>query len=385
MDGKQVLPVKQLFVLAIIMLSATLLVAVMLAVGPVLAGENQKLKELLTCSGTLKQGDKGLLVEGLQAALSGLGYYEGAVDGIFGPLTKTSVTKFQKEAGLQADGLAGPKTIGALTAMYQRKFPPETHTVKPGETLSLLSDRYGVSVADIKRANGLADENRIFAGQSLSIAPVVLEPEPPKEPTHPEPVEPSVPAFPSPTKGICLTFDDGPDLLTTGPILSTLGKYGVKATFFVIGNKAEKHPELLKEISDKGHTLGIHGYEHKPLAGLPAQEVSKDLRLAQEIVWDITGQKPYLYRPPAGLLDHTQITEAARLGLGVMMWTNIGGADLGAADSEEVTERVVNSATDGGIILLHEGLPCTVEALPDLIESLARLGFGFRNPPVTAH
>ncbi len=63
-----------------------------------------------------------------------------------------------------------------------------------------------------------------------------------------------------------------------------------------------------------------------------------------------------------------------------MMWTNIGGADLGAKDASEVVSRVVESAKNGSILLLHEGLPNTALALPSIIESLARLGFGFRNP-----
>jgi len=89
---------------------------------------------------------------------------------------------------------------------------------------------------------------------------------------------------------------------------------------------------------------------------------------------------PYLYRPPLGALDETQVIEASKLDMRVTMWTNIGGADLGASSAEEVVSKTVSRATDGGIIMLHEGLQHTVEALPTIIETLARLGYGFQNP-----
>lgn len=153
----------------------------------------------------------------------------------------------------------------------------------------------------------------------------------------------------------------------------------MKATFFVTGARAVKNPDLVREIVAAGHVVGVHGFDHKVLAGLSASEVRKDLVKAQETISAITGQKPWLYRPPFGLLDQTQRAEAGKLGLTVLMWTNIGGADLGARSAADVVERVTAMARDGCVILLHEGLRNTVEALPSLIETLARLGFGFQN------
>ncbi len=300
------------------------------------------------------------------------------MDGEFGPVTERAVVSFQNSVKITADGLVGPKTRQALAVSYIKKEPPEHHTVRPGETLSYISSRYGVSLELIQTQNKITNPNRIYVGQVLTIKPMsVSPPEIQNEPVAPEP---SIPAFPQPDKGICLTFDDGPDLLTTGPILSTLDKYGVKGVFFVIGEKAEKHPELVREMVEKGHAVGVHGFEHKPLTGLPTSEVLGDIKKARDAIVAQTGYEPYLYRPPGGGLDSNQILQAARLGLNVMMWTNVGGADLGANTPDEVVERVINQATNGGIILLHEGIANTVEALPDLIESLARLGYGFRTP-----
>lgn len=356
--------------------------------GSASAQYSQGVRDFLAADQLLKSGDRGSPVSGLQDILAALGHYEGYVDGVFGPLTESAVLEFQEDCGLHVDGLVGPKTKSALVALYQRRNPPESHTVKPGETLSSIAGRYGVSVSSLQNANGIKNQDLIYAGQVLAIrvaestAPVgpgSQVPDTGHEPSDPEPdvVEP---VFPAPTKTICLTFDDGPDPTGTRPILAILDDYGIKATFFVIGEKVERYPELVQEMLDRGHTVGIHGHEHKPLAGLPASQVAGDLKRACDAVVAITGTKPRLFRPPGGYLDRTQVVQAARLGLSVVMWTNIGGADLGCSDPQDVVDRVVTSATDGGIVLLHEGLPNTLEALPSLIESLARLGFGFRNP-----
>ncbi len=329
----------------------------------------------------LKQGDTGQGVKALQEVLNALGYSAGTPDGIFGGKTKTAVLKFQKDRGLTSDGVVGPSTLSSLSALYDRKHPPSTHAVKRGETLWDIGERYGISVANLMAANCIKNANLIYVGQLLTLkAGSVPSPtEPPESETTPVVDVPKEPTFPTPVQGVCLTFNDGPDETTTRSILSTLNKYGVKATFFVIGKNAAKHPELLRQIADRGHVIGVHGFEHKVLAGCRAEEVAEDLKKAVDVVTEITGKRPWLYRPPGGLLDETQVREAAKLGLQVVMWTNIGGADLDASSPQAVVDRVLASSKQGGIILLHEGLSNTAQALPLLIESLANSRFGFRN------
>lgn len=328
----------------------------------------------------LKMRDEGNLVRTLQEVLSDLDHYSDYIDGVFGVKTRSAVEQFQKSQDLKADGIVGPATLARLSAEYLRKNPPDTHIVRSGETLSTIAWKYGVKVSFLQEINGLRSADWIYAGQVLAVKgqPEVKETIPnPPEPVPPVPEEPH---FPVPDKAVCLTFNDGPDPSTTGPILATLDKYGIKATFFVIGDKAERHPELVREMASRGHVVAVHGYEHKVLAGLSPKEVERDLAKACSVITSLTGRSPYLYRPPEGVLDETQVREATRLGLRVMMWTNIGGADLGAKDAAEVVFRIVESAKNGSILLLHEGLPNTAVALPSIIESLARLGFGFRNP-----
>lgn len=339
------------------------------------------LESFFAFTGLIRPGERGDRVRLLQEALRACGY-DLTADGIFGPLTESALKEFQRKSGLYADGIAGPATIRELSRLYYRANPPDKHVVKSGETLSTIAGRYGVSVEDLVRINGLRNPDMVYAGEVLSIKALKEPPAPPAQETPEEPPElpPEPPVFPPPDRRVCLTFDDGPDLSTTRPILAILRQYGVKATFFLIGERVLRHPELAEEIAREGHVIGVHGFEHKALAGLSASQVRRDLEEARDAVVRVTGVTPYLYRPPLGALDHTQVSEATKLGMRVTMWTNIGGADLGAASAEEVTARTVSAANDGGIIMLHEGLQHTVEALPSLIEALARLGYGFQNP-----
>ncbi|MGE5580105.1 MAG: polysaccharide deacetylase family protein [Bacillota bacterium] len=343
-------------------------------------------ESLFNHTGLIRKGDRGELVRSLQQVLDALGYRTQA-DGVFGDSTRASLKQFQEERGLHADGIAGPRSLAALSAQYYRKNPPDTHTVKRGETLSVIADRYSISVEALSRINRLDDIDRIYVGQVLLLKEDPLQTSG-QGAGHPEGAaeDPASgggfvppPAPPAPTKRVCLSFDDGPDVNTTRQILATLDRYGIKATFFLVGDRAVRNPDLVQEVANAGHVIGVHGYDHKALSGLSASEVRKDLQKALNAIEEITGKKPHLYRPPGGYLDRVQIEEAERLGLTTLMWTNIGGADLRASSAEEVVFRVTQAAKDGGVLLLHEGLRHTAEALPSIIESLARAGFGFQN------
>ena len=342
-----------------------------------LGEDGADVRTLLEHRGLVRLGDEGEVVRAVQEALSSLGYSL-SVDGIFGTETRSELVAFQRDKGLYPDGIAGPATLAALSREYLRANPPETHTVKQGETLSGIADLYGIDLATLIRLNPLLDPDLIYVGQTLVIreheeAEAEEEPVPAKDVSVPDLLPPA------PVMRVCLTFDDGPDIGTTRPILSVLRSYGVKATFFLRGDMAARYPDLVREIAAEGHVIGIHGYEHKPLVSLSPAEVARDLRRAIDTLQSITGVRPWLYRPPGGRIDAVQLAEVERLGLVTLMWTNIGGADLWADTPSEVVQGVTESARDGAVILLHEGLQRTVEALPSVIETLARAGFGFQN------
>lgn len=355
--------------------------AIVILANDVVIGKQSDYAALFESKQNLRHGHSGEEVTQLQKLLSELGFYKSSVDGIFGDKTKTAVLEFQGKMNLAKDGIVGPTTRRTLQAQQIKLSPPGSHTVVSGETLAVIAGKYGLSTSSLIRINNLKNPDRIFPGDVLilRVEEKVTESSSNPEQALTEPVPLPAEPLPVPYKRICLTFNDGPDPVTTPVILNSLDEYGIKATFFVIGEKVNKYPELVKKMAESGHVIGVHGYQHKVLAGLSSKEVYADLQMAQTCISQVCGQKPYLYRPPLGILDEIQIREAQRLGMRVLMWTNIGGADLETQSPQEVLERVLASAKDGSIILLHEGFPYTAEALSQMIPSLARMGFGFQN------
>ena len=112
-------------------------------------------------------------------------------------------------------------------------------------------------------------------------------------------------------KKIALTFDDGPHYKYTDKILDILEKYGVKATFFVIGENAERHPEKVKRIASLGHEIGNHTYSHPHLKKVSGTELGEEIQKASDVICKLTGKKPVLFRPPEGYCG-ADIAETAK-------------------------------------------------------------------------
>ena len=180
-------------------------------------------------------------------------------------------------------------------------------------------------------------------------------------------------------RGVALTFDDGPHPEHTPKVLDLLDAAGAKATFFVIGHKAEKHPELVREIVRRGHAVGMHSYAHDRLFSLRSLRfVRDDLGRAVEVLEAITGERPWLFRPPVG---HTSLRIARaveELDLEVVGWSVRGVDGLARSKPERVAARVVPGLVDGAIVLLHDAaerdthVPASLAALPRILEVLDR-------------
>jgi peptidoglycan/xylan/chitin deacetylase (PgdA/CDA1 family) len=179
-------------------------------------------------------------------------------------------------------------------------------------------------------------------------------------------------------KGVALTFDDGPDPTTTTRTLDALDAAGVKATFFVIGKKAEAHPDVIRAIVERGHALGLHSYAHDRLFAMRgASRWRSDLKRCARVVEDITGTRPKIFRPPIGhTVPHTPRV-VRELGLRVIGWS-VSARDGVRADPKKVAERIVEGARDGSIVLLHDASergthePAGVAALPEILAGLAK-------------
>jgi len=177
---------------------------------------------------------------------------------------------------------------------------------------------------------------------------------------------------------VVLTFDDGPDPEHTREVLDTLDKHDAKATFFVIGHKAEKHPELVREILERGHTVGVHGFAHERLFALRgSRHVRQDLERAIRTLEIITDRTPTLFRPPIGHTNPTIARIADQLDLTLVGWSVRARDGLASATPQDVVSRIARGLKDGAIVLLHDAAerggrkPAGVSALPEILEKIA--------------
>jgi peptidoglycan/xylan/chitin deacetylase (PgdA/CDA1 family) len=179
-------------------------------------------------------------------------------------------------------------------------------------------------------------------------------------------------------RGVALTFDDGPHPTWTPRILAILAKHRARATFFLVGRKAEEHPEVVRAILDAGHSVGLHSYAHDRLFALRGQRrVREDLERGIRVLEEVTGTRPVLFRPPIGHTNPAIARVADALDLTVVGWTISGRDGLASARVEDVIARVRRDLADRAIVLLHDAPekgdrePAAVKALPAILDAIA--------------
>jgi peptidoglycan/xylan/chitin deacetylase (PgdA/CDA1 family) len=184
---------------------------------------------------------------------------------------------------------------------------------------------------------------------------------------------------PSSKKEVALTFDDAPDGEFTPKILDVLKREGVKATFFVVGNRIEAHPDIMRRIVAEGHAIGNHSYNHANLPKLTDAEFRQQIRKTDELIRHYTGYVPTIVRPPYGAISEEQIKWLKSQNKIVINW-NVDSLDWKSLDAKTVEANVLAHVFPGSIILQHSGggtgedLTGTVEALPNIIKHLRENG-----------
>ena len=186
-------------------------------------------------------------------------------------------------------------------------------------------------------------------------------------------------------KVIALTFDDGPWIETTEDVLTILERFEVPATFFVTGRQVEQFPHLAQRIVMSGHAIANHSWTH-PMENMDSETAIRELEGTNRLIEQATGVRPALFRPPGGNLNTRLVDYAKRAQLAVMMWSS---------DSEDyyvsaplIVDNVLQSVRPGGIVLFHDGggdQQATVDALPQLLATLSRLGYRFVTVPELLH
>lgn len=170
---------------------------------------------------------------------------------------------------------------------------------------------------------------------------------------------------------MALTFDDGPDPASTPRILEALARHGMKATFFLVGARARRHPGLVARIAAEGHAIGNHSWDHPSLPTLSMRAVADQIRRTRGVLAP-HGQR--LLRPPYGHQDPRTHLAARLLGYRVVAWS-AAGEDWRGDDAETVAGRILARAAPGAIVLLHDTLySFEAERFRDRDPTIAALG-----------
>lgn len=179
-------------------------------------------------------------------------------------------------------------------------------------------------------------------------------------------------------KPIALTFDDGPGVQTESFLLK-LQELNVPATFFLVGEHVQTSPAMVRRIRDLGHAVGNHSWSHEQAPTDPAGQITQTDAAFQSAL----GFTPALFRPPFGNMENGVAAQAMRRGKGCFLWS-VDPNDWATPGTSAIVERVVNGATPGGIVLLHDAggdRTQTLAALPQIVSTLRARGFRFVTIP----
>jgi peptidoglycan/xylan/chitin deacetylase (PgdA/CDA1 family) len=165
-----------------------------------------------------------------------------------------------------------------------------------------------------------------------------------------------------------LTFDDGPDPEHTPRVLETLAHHGIKATFFVIGDRARQSPQLLREIIQAGHMIGSHTQTHREFPDSNAQELARELEQARQTIEDVGGVAVSLVRPPRGRLDVKSLYRVPAFGYRIVHWSVTYGDYLRDGPEKLIGRMRSRQPQPKDIVLLHDNLADTAAVLPAIVQ-----------------
>jgi peptidoglycan/xylan/chitin deacetylase (PgdA/CDA1 family) len=185
---------------------------------------------------------------------------------------------------------------------------------------------------------------------------------------------------PSGRGAVALSFDDGPHPETTRRVLALLAEAGATATFFVLGDKAERYPDVVREIAAAGHEVALHGYSHDRLYSLRSvRRLRADMERGVAAL-AACGVRPVMFRPPVGFVSNAVALAAESTGLRLAGHSTRGLDGLAGARPDAVLRRTTAGLVDGAVILLHDAaereghVPASLSVLPELLAEVKRRG-----------
>ena len=175
---------------------------------------------------------------------------------------------------------------------------------------------------------------------------------------------------------IAVTFDVAWENSNTDELLKILDEYDAKATFFVTGDFCDRHPEDVEMFHNAGHEIGNHSDAHPHVAEIGVNELINDTRECSRKIKMLTGEDPALYRAPYGEYSDNMLTTIEGMGLKTIQW-DTDSIDWNKATVEDIEKRILKNAKSGSILLFHNDLENTTEALPVILNQLKKSGYEF--------
>ena len=175
-------------------------------------------------------------------------------------------------------------------------------------------------------------------------------------------------------KRVSLTFDAAWGNEDTQTLIDILGKYNVRATFFVVGSWVDKYPESVKALSDAGHEVMTHSDDHAHFSKLSSDEIKENINRSCDKIERVTGARPALFRCPYGEYDDHVIKAIGDMGMKAIQW-DVDSLDWKELSAGDILKRVKSNVKSGSILLFHNAAKHTPEALPSVIEYLLQNGY----------
>ncbi len=173
---------------------------------------------------------------------------------------------------------------------------------------------------------------------------------------------------------VSLTFDAAWGNEDTGLLIEILGRYNVKATFFVVGGWVDKYPESVRQLHEAGHEVMNHSNDHAHFTKLGAEAIKANINACSDKIEAATGVRPTLFRCPYGEYDDHVISTINSMGIKTIQW-DVDSLDWKNISANEIIRRVTSKAAPGSIVLFHNAAPNTPEALPTIIEYFLQEGY----------
>lgn len=276
----------------------------------------------------------------------------------------------------------------------------ELYTVKAGDSLMRIARAFRTDLNWLRARNQLSSD-LIYVGQRLKVPAPPAKPSEPKSPGGSNGNSQYVWNIPdlmarhpgkvflqgrSDSKQVALTFDDGPDTEYTTRILDTLGRLGVKATFFLQGKKIPGREWVVSRIVKEGHTVANHSYSHPNLRKMSPEQIINEVQRTEELIAGITSKRTALLRPPYGEMSEEGLDRLVARGYQMINWS-VDSGDWQAENADQVLVNTLPQIKPGSILLMHsaggegQDLTPSVEALEELIITLQ--GRGYKIVPLT--